>query len=70
MSATIHSVCVRPQHRASVAGDRTLTVHDGEWAYCPDGADGEHDWKAIVPVSLDDLLRSVRAEHSSSLGAA
>ena len=32
-----------------------VTIHDGAWAYCPAGTQTEHEWKAIVPVSLADL---------------
>ena len=53
MNASIRSVCVRPQHRAIGAGPRTITVHEGAWAYCPDGAEGEHEWRTIEPIDLD-----------------
>jgi hypothetical protein len=32
-----------------------VTIHDGAWAYCPDGARTEHEWEAIEPVTLSDL---------------
>ena len=32
-----------------------VTIHDGAWAYCPDGAGVEHEWEAIDPVTLADL---------------
>jgi hypothetical protein len=70
MSATIHSVCVRPQHRARGTGERILTVHHGEWAFCPDGAEGEHDWKPIEPVTLDELVLAVRSQDPASVGVA
>jgi hypothetical protein len=70
MAANIHSVCVRPQHRAAVTGQRTLTFHRGEWAYCPDGSDGDHDWLSIDPMDLDELVRMVRAESLAARGAA
>jgi hypothetical protein len=61
MTGTIHSVCIRPQHRTIHPGPYTLTVHDGEWAYCPDGAEDDHDWEPIQPVGLEVVIRSVRA---------
>jgi hypothetical protein len=70
MSSTIHSVCIRPQHRTIHPGHYTLTVHDGQWAYCPEGAEGEHDWEPIEPVDLDALMRSVRAAAAQSPEAA
>jgi hypothetical protein len=32
-----------------------VTIHEGAWAYCPGGAQTEHEWEAIEPVSLADL---------------
>jgi hypothetical protein len=32
-----------------------VTIHDGAWAYCPGGAQTEHEWEAIEPVSLANL---------------
>jgi hypothetical protein len=40
---------------------RLVTVHAGEWAFCPSGADGDHDWQAIQPIGLETLARMVRA---------
>jgi hypothetical protein len=39
-----------------------LTVHEGEWAYCPSNArtDG-HDWKATGGVTLGEIQTVVRA---------
>jgi hypothetical protein len=69
MNASIRSVCVRPQHRAFGSDPRTITVHDGAWAYCPDGAEGEHEWRTIEPIDLDELARSVRAEAAAAQAA-
>jgi hypothetical protein len=61
MSVRIHSLCVRPEHRGSRDSMRLVTVHAGEWAFCPSGADGDHDWQTIEPVGLETLARMVRA---------
>jgi hypothetical protein len=60
MSVRIHSVCVRPEHRVS-RDLRVVTVHDGEWAFCPGGVNGGHEWLAIEPIGLEALARAVRA---------
>ena len=32
-----------------------VTINDGAWAYCPAGANTEHEWQTIEPVTLTDL---------------
>lgn len=32
-----------------------VTIHDGVWAFCPAGAQSEHVWEAIEPVTLANL---------------
>jgi hypothetical protein len=60
MSVRIHSLCVRPEHRGSRNSLRLVTVHAGEWAFCPSAAEGDHDWQAVEPIGLETLARTVR----------
>jgi hypothetical protein len=69
MDPHIHFVCVRRAHRVSGGGVQSITVHAGEWAYCPDIAEAPgailpstHEWQPIDPVSLDEAVLAVRAE--------
>lgn len=50
--------CVAEQHRATGRDKDELTVHDGQWAYCPfdSKADG-HRWRPTGGVSLAALKR-------------
>ena len=50
-----------------------VTIHDGVWAFCPAGAQSEHVWEAIEPVTLATLRlteaarpREAAAEESRS----
>lgn len=49
--ANVHADASR---NANVGGS-PVTIYEGAWAYCPVGADSEHVWEAIDPVSLSDL---------------
>jgi hypothetical protein len=51
--------CVADQHRATGRDKDELTVHDGQWAYCPfdSKADG-HRWRPTGGVSLAALKRA------------
>jgi hypothetical protein len=35
-----------------------ITFHDGQWAYCVDGAADGHLWENIAPVPLSALRRN------------
>lgn len=43
----------------------SVTLHDGKWAYCLQGGDGDHTWCAIEPAPIEML--SVR--HRGSQGS-
>jgi hypothetical protein len=49
------SVHVRASRAPAVAATSPVTVHEGEWAYCPAGASTEHEWEAIEPVNITEL---------------
>jgi hypothetical protein len=34
-----------------------VTLHEGEWAFCPAGFIGEHAWERIEGATLDALRR-------------
>ena len=48
-----HSIPDRRDHLPS------STLHDGEWACCLKGGDGDHVWDAIDPVPIE-MLRVYR----------
>jgi hypothetical protein len=47
--------CAAPSHQVGEGGPDKLTVHDGQWAFCPYGvkADG-HEWRRTggLPLSM------------------
>jgi hypothetical protein len=56
----VRHVCRASAHldasrNARVADGSPVTIHDGGWAYCPAGAQSDHKWEAIDPVTLTDL---------------
>ncbi|MEA2663006.1 MAG: hypothetical protein QOH08_2578 [Chloroflexota bacterium] len=70
MKVSIYFVCTADQHHDINAGPRTVTIHHGEWAYCPDGAADGHEWKPIDPIPFQELLLSLKAAHFESLPSA
>jgi hypothetical protein len=54
-------ICNRRAH-ANPAQRFTLTIHNGEWAFCHDAfAVGAHRWMATGGMSLADVQRSTFA---------
>ena len=56
MAAFISWVC-RVDH-AGKSGDgppATVTIHRGQWAYCPHGDLADCIWEAIQPTTLEQL---------------
>ena len=54
--ALIRFTCDRPDH-ARRSERYTLTIHDGEWAFCGhDGPSSDHKWRPIAGSKLDSLL--------------
>jgi hypothetical protein len=48
--------CAAPTHQAGEAGPDKLTVHDGQWAFCPFDAKADgHDWKPTGGLTLSML---------------
>jgi hypothetical protein len=48
-------VHIEASRKAGPPTGSPVTVHEGEWAYCPAGASVEHEWEPIEPVSLAQL---------------
>jgi hypothetical protein len=52
MAALVRYVC--DLEHSSVPHDSpeapSLTVYEGEWAYCPTGGTDEHHWRTIDPA--------------------
>ena len=58
-AGTVRYVCTAAEHPARSAPNGTgLTVHDGQWAFCPAGEPAGHDWSAVDRASLDELARA------------
>jgi hypothetical protein len=56
--AVVGYLCIRKRH-LSVAQAFTLTIHNGEWAFCHDAHPvGAHRWMATGGISLADVQRS------------
>jgi hypothetical protein len=56
--ALIRYVCRNVTHqgkRSDVISP--VTLHDGDWAFCPAGFTGEHEWERIEGRTLDGLRR-------------
>ena len=50
-------MCVAKAH-ADGRSDSALTIHEGSWAFCPEGGDATgHDWHASDGLPLADALR-------------
>jgi hypothetical protein len=48
--------CAAPTHQAGEAGPDKLTVHEGQWAFCPFDAKAEgHVWKPTGGLTLSML---------------
>jgi hypothetical protein len=46
-----------------------ITFHDGQWAYCLDGAADGHVWESIAPAPLTALRRNTSEhDHASESG--
>jgi hypothetical protein len=56
MEPTIAYQCTAPSHRTGDAGPDKLTVHAGEWAFCPYDAKAEgHQWVSSGGLTLPML---------------
>jgi hypothetical protein len=55
-SALVRFKCDRPDH-AKRSERYTLTIHDGQWAFCGhEGPTSDHKWRPIAGAKLDALL--------------
>lgn len=55
MQTPVAYECRAPSHQVGDGGPDKLTVHDGQWAFCPfDVKAGGHEWTATggVPLSM------------------
>jgi hypothetical protein len=51
MSADIEFLCVATHERRDVGA---VTIVEGRWAYCGEGAEGDHDWQPIKPTPIGE----------------
>lgn len=55
METPVAYQCTAPSHQLGDGGPDKLTVHDGEWAFCPHDAKADgHEWRRTggLPLSL------------------
>lgn len=53
-------ICTSQDHRDRPPRAFAFTLHEGAWAYCAGGDDGEHQWeRADPPRSLADIRQLV-----------
>ena len=58
-TGTVGYICTAATHPARSSPNGTgLTVHAGQWAFCPAGETAGHSWNAIERGSLDKLARA------------
>ncbi len=56
MSAQVAFVCSAPAHRSQAGSVDKLTVHEGQWAFCPYDAKAQgHQWDATGGRPLFEL---------------
>lgn len=56
MEPAVAYACVATAHRAGGGGPDKLTVHEGEWAFCPFDAKADgHQWSRTRGTSLSAL---------------
>lgn len=59
METPIGYQCTAPSHRSAEGGSDKLTVHKGEWAFCPyDARSDGHQWVPTGGLTLTMLSRS------------
>lgn len=59
-------ICTRKRHLSPVQRS-TLTIHNGEWAFCHDARPvGAHRWAATGGIPLADVQRSSMARDLAS----
>jgi hypothetical protein len=55
-------VCVAKAHAAG-RSDSALTIHEGQWAFCPSGAaEKGHEWRPSEGLPIADAMRFVPRE--------
>jgi len=52
MSADIEFLCAASHERRDVGA---VTIVEGRWAYCAEGAEGDHEWRHIAPTPMGEL---------------
>lgn len=62
----IHYFCRHPDHQKLATDPMTdpaanpITLNEKEWAFCPSGARGGHEWDRIDGLSVDELRERLR----------
>lgn len=66
MKAKVAYECDTPAHRASDGGGPDkLTVHEGEWAFCPfDARAAGHEWRPTGGLTLSMLQHAAHVRRT------
>jgi len=63
MSASVAFFCRNPKHRRNPdIISNAITINQGEWAFCPNGAIDEHVWERTQTTNLDALKHPLAHE--------
>jgi hypothetical protein len=65
MAGPIHFVCRNADHQVlSVKYPNPVTLNDGKWSYCPNGASDGHTWEETEATTVEALRRIARAHET------
>ncbi|MDE3112023.1 MAG: hypothetical protein KGN00_11545 [Chloroflexota bacterium] len=65
METPVAYECTAPAHQVGEGGPDKLTIHDGQWAFCPfDAKAGGHEWRPTGGVPLAMLRHTATARRT------
>ena len=53
----IDYVCVAPAHLTPAKDSSDTLLYNGDWAYCHAGVRDGHEWRRIVPMTIEEVRR-------------
>lgn len=67
MGSMVAYRCAAPSHQVSDGGPDKLTVHEGEWAFCPyDARRDGHEWVTTGGLPLSALTHAAAPRRSEA----